>query len=112
MSNYNETIQQHNTSLQALIDTANTLPEAGSGGGNIINVTLNGIFEFIDTNGNIYNTNARPGTYQVLEGIVFPLHTISNLIITGNYITGTHFIRFLSDGGQVLLSGGGSSGGS
>ena len=33
MSNYNEQIQQHNTSLQALIDTANALPNAGSGGG-------------------------------------------------------------------------------
>lgn len=44
MSNYNEQIQQNNDRLESLIDTANALPEAGSGGGSdsLIQNKLNG----------------------------------------------------------------------
>lgn len=38
MSNYNSTLQNNNTDLQAILDTINELPEAGSGGDGDVNL--------------------------------------------------------------------------
>ena len=61
---YLETLQQHNTSIQSLIDTANNLPEAGSssGGGSVETCTIHISCSTSDINGYVYT--------KVIDGVI------------------------------------------
>ena len=93
MSTYNEQIQQHNTTLQALIDTANALPEAGSGsgGGSVETCTVTISPDIMNsfTSPTYYYTEAISMTIQSLTTqdatIIVPKNTILIIINWSSY---------------------------
>ena len=81
MSTYNSIISQNNSRLQSLIDTANNLPEAGSGGTTEIetcSVTIN-------FTGSGDPRNAYISGIQLVDGAITPLYILDE---DNNYTTG------------------------
>lgn len=76
--NYNTNLQTNNTNLQAILNTINTLPEAGSGGGSLPTLTNPAVNEevfegkeYIDNNG-----NKKTGNFTINE----ELNTIDTML--------------------------------
>lgn len=121
MSNYNETIQQHNTSLQALIDVANALPEAGSGASvetctvsiNDNEVLINCHFTgtILNEQGNI--SPAHQDGYALRDGNSYNyLKNSSFTIIDESFTLGYYLGNLNVTGGFVELGGSSTASGS
>ena len=89
-------LQTNNTNLQALIDKANALPEAGSGGGGVETCTVT----LTVTTG-----IARYGATKYVDGILTCENSISmgavnltlNNVVKGSCLTVTYYGRAVSD---------------
>ena len=93
---YNATLQAYNAQLQALIETANNLPEAGTGSVELPELTNEGSAadlligkELIDSDGNIV-TGTVPNNGQInltIDGINVKSMTIPNGYTTGGSVS-------------------------
>lgn len=114
-------LQTNNTNLQALINKANALPDAGGGGTKMVNVTLSGSIDmfYLDADGNLQQGHS--GTVAALEGIIiygdYTTYILTESISAGSEPLAIYsrigimqILKFKADGGTALLKsdGGGA----